>query len=225
MLLCNWCALDFCLCVVGQCIPPLVLVAPTAPVLLLTVPSDVLGEAIIPLRRRRVAEPELLLCGVGGMRAHAADINIMLRAALDAAPSLIAALHLAALESKGALDPRPPTSCSATACRPRHANPLVVVDELVRELAKEFEAACLLVVRMDHLLKKKVGIDADDAKDSEVEHLVPMSGGEIAVHPQFVGADPVVPVNGAGTLVICCHRPRLGDLDNDLFRWRTTGLV
>ena len=39
--------------------------------------------------------------------------------------------------------------------RPRHANPLVVVDELVRELAKEFEAACLLVVRMYHLLKKR----------------------------------------------------------------------
>ena len=54
--------------VVGQCIPPLVLVAPAAPVLLLMVPSDVLGEAITPLRRRRVAEPELLLCGIGGCR-------------------------------------------------------------------------------------------------------------------------------------------------------------
>ena len=29
-----------------------------------------------------------------------------------------------------------------------------------------------------------------------------MSGGEIAVHPQFVGEDPVVSVDGAGTLVI-----------------------
>ena len=162
MLLCNWCAVDFCLRVIGQCIPPLVLVAPAAPVLLLTVPSDVLGEAITPLRRRRVAEPELLLCGVGGVRAHAADINRMLRAALDAAPSLIVALHLAALESKGALDRRrccvggvhdPPNVLFCR--RPHHANPLVVVDELVRELAKEFEAACLLVVRMDHLLKKR----------------------------------------------------------------------
>jgi len=52
--------------------------------------------------------------------------------------------------------------------RPRHVNPLAVVDELVHELAKEFEAACLLVVRMDHLLKKKVGINADYAEDSEV---------------------------------------------------------
>ena len=170
-------------------------------------PSDVLGEAITPLRRRRVAEPELLLCGV-------------------------AALHLAALESKDALDRRrccvggvhdPPHVLFRR--RPRHANPLVVVDELVRELAKEFKAAYHLVVRMDHLLEKKVGIDADDAEDSEVEPLVPISGGEIADHPQFVGADPVVPVDGAGTLVICRDRLWLGNLDNDRVRWRTTGLV
>ena len=45
--------------------PPLVLVAPAPPVLLLMVPSDVLGEAIAPLHRRVVAEPELLLRGVG----------------------------------------------------------------------------------------------------------------------------------------------------------------
>ena len=155
----------------------------------------------------------------------------MLRAALDAAPSLIAALHLAALESKGALDRRqgciggihdPPTSCSATT---RVMQIPLLVDELVRKLAKEFKAACLLVVRMDHLLKKKVGVDTDDAEDSEVETLVPMSGGEIAVHPQLVGADPVVLVNGAGTLVICCDHIQLGDLDNDLVRWRTTRLV
>ncbi len=77
---------------------------------------------------------------------------------------------------------------------------------------------------MDHLLEKKVGIDAEDAKDSEVEPLVPMSGGKIAVHPQLIGADPAVPVDGAGTLVICCNRLRLGDLNNDRVRWRTTGL-
>ncbi len=52
-----------------------------------------------------------------------------------------------------------------------------------------------------------------------------MSGGKIAVHPQFVGKDPVVPVDGAGTLVICHDRLWLGDLDNDHVRWRTTGLV
>ncbi len=91
----------------GQCIPPLFLVAPPpVPVLLLTVPSDVFGEAITPLPRRRVAEPELLLRSVGGVRAHTADIGRMLHAALDAAPSLIVALHLAAPELKGALDRR-----------------------------------------------------------------------------------------------------------------------
>ena len=55
--------------------PPLVLVAPAPPVLFLTVPSDVLGEAIAPLHRRVVAEPELLLHGIGCVRAHAADIE------------------------------------------------------------------------------------------------------------------------------------------------------
>ena len=74
-------------------------------------------------------------------------------------------------------------------------------------------------------VEKKVGIDADDAEDSEVEPLVPMSGGKIAVHPQLIGTDPVVPVDGTGTLVICCNRLRLGDLNNDRVRWRTTGLV
>ncbi len=34
---------------------------------------DVLCKALAPLHRRRVAEPELLLGGVGGVRAHAAD--------------------------------------------------------------------------------------------------------------------------------------------------------
>ena len=119
--------------------------------------------------------------------------------------------------------PRPP--CFLFRCCSRQANPLVVVDELVCELAKEFEATYLLVVRMDDLLGKKVGIDADDAEDSEVEPLVPMSGGEIAVHPQVVGEDPVVSVDGAGTLVICRDRLWLGDLDNDSVWWRTTGLV
>jgi hypothetical protein len=78
---------------------------------------------------------------------------------------------------------------------------------------------------MDHLLEKKVGIDADDAEDSKVEPLVPTSGGKIAVHPQLIGANHVVSVDGAGTLVICCNRLRLGDLNNDRVRWRTTGLV
>ena len=87
--------------------PPLVLVAPTpAPGLLLTVPSDVLGKAIAPLHRRVVAEPELLLRGVGCVRAHAADIDRVLRAALDAAPSLSMMSPVAVLEPKGPPDGR-----------------------------------------------------------------------------------------------------------------------
>ncbi len=108
---------------------------------------------------------------------------------------------------------------------PHHANPLVVVDELIRELAKEFEAACLLFVCVDHLLKQKVGINADDADDFEAEPPVPMFCGKIAVHPQLIGADPFVPVNGPGTLVICLDCPRLGDLDNDRVWWRMIRLV
>ncbi len=77
----------------------------------------------------------------------------------------------------------------------------MVVDEHVCKLAKEFEAACLLVVHIDHLLKNKVGINTDDAKDSEVEPHIPMFGGKIAVHPQLVTADPVAPIDGAGTLI------------------------
>ncbi len=49
----------------------------------------------------------------------------------------------------------------------------------------------------------KEGIVADDAKDSKVESLVQMFVGVIAVHPQLIGVDPVVPVDGASTLVIC----------------------
>jgi hypothetical protein len=133
MLLCDWCDVDFCLHAVGQCISPLVLVAPAPPILLLTVPSYVLGKAITPFHRHRFAVPELLTCSIGGMHAHAADINRMLCAALDAAPSLIATLHLAALELKGALDrrrccvggihtppprlvPLPPMSCESPCC-------------------------------------------------------------------------------------------------------------
>ena len=50
--------------------PPLVLFAP-APVLLLAVPREVLGEAIAPLHRRWVAEPR----GIGGVRARAAECS------------------------------------------------------------------------------------------------------------------------------------------------------
>ena len=93
-----------------QCIPPPVLVAPTPPPFsfsrcLLTVPSE-LGKAIAPLHRRMVAEPELLLRGIGCVRAHAADIDRVLRAALDAAPSLSMMSPVAVLEPKGPPDGR-----------------------------------------------------------------------------------------------------------------------
>ena len=86
--------------------PPLVLVAPAPPVLLLMVPSDVLGEAIAPLHHCVIAEPELLLRGVGCVRAHAADVDRVLRAALDAAPSLSMMSPVAVLEPKGPPDGR-----------------------------------------------------------------------------------------------------------------------
>jgi hypothetical protein len=89
ILLRDWYVVVSC-CRHGQCIPPpcpIVAPTPPPPVLLLTVPSDVLGEAIAPIHRRVVAEPELLLCGIGCVRAHAADIDRVFRAALDAAPS------------------------------------------------------------------------------------------------------------------------------------------
>ena len=62
----------------------LILVAPT-PFLLLVVPSNMLGKTLDPLHGHGVVEPELLLCGRCGVRAHAADIGRMLLAALDAA--------------------------------------------------------------------------------------------------------------------------------------------
>jgi len=108
MLLCYWCVVGVCCCgvVTANVSPPLVLVA-SAPVLLLTVPSNVLGKAIAPIHRRGVAEPELLLRGLGGggMRAGAANI-CMLCAALDVAPSMSIMFPLAVLELKGPPDGR-----------------------------------------------------------------------------------------------------------------------
>jgi hypothetical protein len=72
---------------------------------------------------------------------------------------------------------------------------------------------------MDNLLEKKLGVNADDARDSVVEPLVPMFGGEIAAHPQIVRVDPVVPADGACALVVLCDCLWLGNLDSDLV-WR-----
>jgi hypothetical protein len=72
------------------------------------VPSDVLGKAIAPLHRCVVAEPELLLRVVGCVRAHAEDIDRVLCAALNAAPSLSMMSPVAVLEPKGPPDGRCP---------------------------------------------------------------------------------------------------------------------
>jgi hypothetical protein len=52
-----------------------------------------------------------------------------------------------------------------------------------------------------------------------------MFSGKIVVHPQLVSSDPVVPVNGAGALVVLGDRLWLGALDNDLVRRHSSGLV
>jgi hypothetical protein len=191
-----------------------------------------LGKALASLRQRGVAEPELLLGGIGGMRTRAADVDRMLLAVLASAPSLNTVSPLAArLATNSPPDRRRRCSggvhnpsCILFHRCPRQANPLLVVNELVCKPSKELEATCRPVVRMDDLLEKKVGINADNSEDSEVEPLVPMFGGKIAVHPQLVGADSVVPVDDAGALVELHNRPWLGDLDNDLVWWCPTGL-
>ena len=53
-------------------LPPPILIVPL-PVRFAVLEVDMLSEALAPLHRRGVAEPELLLGGVGGVRAHAAD--------------------------------------------------------------------------------------------------------------------------------------------------------
>ncbi len=50
--------------------------------------ANVLDKALAPLHQRGVAEPELLLGGIGGMCACATDIDRMLLAALASASSL-----------------------------------------------------------------------------------------------------------------------------------------
>ena len=58
---------------------------------------DVLGEALAPLRGCWVAEPELLLGGVGRVRACAADKDCLLRAGFVFASPLRATIPLAFL--------------------------------------------------------------------------------------------------------------------------------
>jgi hypothetical protein len=168
--------------------PPLIVIVPTL-IRLAVLVLDVLGKALAPLRGCWVAEPELLLGGVGGVRAHAADKDCLLCAGFVFASPLRATIPLALLldchpdhrrRGRGGILTRRQS--------PRHATILLVIDELVRESSKELEAAHCPVVCADDLLKKKVGVDANDAEDTEVEPLVPMFGAEIAVQLQLIGS-------------------------------------
>jgi len=165
--------------------PPLHQVPPSIHLAVLGV--ELLGEALAPLHR--LAEPELFLVGVGGMRALAADVDCLLRASFAATSSLREMIPLAFfLECLP--DHRHHSRGNVLTHRrsPRHATILLVVDELVRESSKELEAAHRPVVCADNLLEKKIGVDANDAEDTNVEPLVPMFGAEIAVQPQLVGS-------------------------------------
>jgi len=148
---------------------------------------EVLGEALAPLHR--LAEPELFLVGVGWVRALAADVDCLLCASFAATSSLCAMIPLA-LFLECLPDHRRRSCGDVLTCRrsPRHATILLVVDELVCESSKELEAARCPIVCVDDLLEKKIGVDANDAKDTNVEPLVPMFGAEIAVQPQLVGS-------------------------------------
>ena len=156
----------------------------------------ILGKALAPLNCCRIAEPELFLGGVGGVRARAADVDGLLLAFLATTPSPHVMFPLAAwLATSSPLDCRRRCSyginhpCFLICCSLRQANPILFVDKHVRETSKELEAACLPVVCTDDLLEKKVCINANDAEDSEVEPSIPMSGGEVVVHPQLIGTD------------------------------------
>jgi hypothetical protein len=158
--------------------PPLILIVPTPIHLVLT-----------PLRGRWVAEPELLLGGVGWVCAHAADEDCLLHAGFVFASPLRATITLALL--LGCLPDRRRRRRGGVLTRRRsrrHATILLVVDKLVRKSSKELKAARRPVVCAEDLLKKKVGVDANDAEDTEVEPPVPMFGPEIAVQPQLVGS-------------------------------------
>ena len=64
-----------------------------------------------------------------------------------------------------------------TLCRSSpHARILLDADELVHKSSKELKAACRPLVCTDNLLEKKVGVGANDAKDTKVKPLVPPNG-------------------------------------------------
>ena len=193
--------------------------------------GNVLGKALTPLNCHGIAEPELLLGGVGGMRAPAADVDGLFLAFLATAPPMCMMFPLAAWLATSS--PHDCWRCCSGGIRdcprflfcrcPCQTNPLLIVDELVRKSPKELEAACHPVVCTDNLLVKKVGVNANNAYDSEVEPLFPILGGEIVVHLQLVGTDPVVSVEGAGTIIVlgdCFWLMTLsGGARPDMFSW------
>jgi hypothetical protein len=206
--------------------PPLILLIAPIPLIVLVV--DVLCEALAPLHS--LAEPELFLVGIGGVRALTADVDCLLRASFAAASSLPAFSPLLlplVLLPECLLNHRRHSRSGILTHRQSlsHATILLVVNELVRESSKELEAARRPLVCSDDLLKKEVSIDANNAQDTEVEPLVPMFRAEIAVQPQLVGADPVVSVDRAGALVISLNCLRLVNLDDHLVGRRLAGLV
>ena len=180
--------------------------------------GEVLGKALAPLNCRGIALPELLLCGVGGVCARAADVGGYFIAILATAPPLRMMFPLAARFATSNLPDcwrcygGDVCNCpNVLFCRcPRQTNPLLIVDELIRESSKELKAARCPVVCTDDLLVKKVGVNANDAE----------LGDEIAVHPQLVGMDPVVLVNGASAIIVLGNRLWLGNLNDDFVQRR-----
>ena len=134
--------------------------------------GDMLGKALAPLNCCGIAETGLLMGGVGGIRACAADVDGLLFVFLANAPPLRVMFPLAV----GLATSSPPDCrrCCGDGVNlvprflirhsPRQANPLLVVNELVHDSSKELEAACRPVVCRDNLLEKTVGVNTNNAK-------------------------------------------------------------
>ena len=141
------------------CLPPVLIVS--LPVCFAVLGVDMLSKALAPLHRRGVAEPELLLVGVGGVRTHAADKDRFPHAALAAASPLCAMSTLFMLHLECFPDCRLLCVGSTIPLRvwirrsPRNPNPLLIVDKLVCKSSKELNAAPCPVVCADDLLEKK----------------------------------------------------------------------
>ena len=187
--------------------------------------DNVLGKALTPRNCRGIAEPELLLGGVSGVRARAADIDGFLFAFLTTTLPLRVMFPLAVQLATSS----PPN------CRCHCGNDINLPCFLIRRSLQRIPSwlptsssaslpknlrqfVILLSVRTT--CWKKVRIDANNAKDSKVEPPVSMSGGKNAVHLQLIGADPDVLVNDASTIKVLGICLWLGDLNNDLVRRR-----